>query len=350
MKTAKARKRERHSTIWLHFAGIVFVAITAMFLFITVIWFLLFNLEIITADPHGRKAPLLLFLAGSLLLGGLVAIYVGKVIIMPIKRIGMAFHYLSQGNFSVRVPENGRIREMREIARQFNAMAHDLSNIETLRSDFVANVSHEIKTPLSSIEGYATLLQNPSLSREKRDHYAQKIVDNSKKLSQMTSNILLLSKLENQEMMIGKVEFRLDEQIRRTILMFEDKWSTKNIEFDMDLQKQMYLGNEALLECVWRNLIDNAIKHSRDGGVIRIETEQTAEVISVTVSDQGDGMSDEVKKHIFEKFYQGDPSRRTEGNGLGLALVWRIVELCGGDITVKSTVGVGSSFRVTLPI
>lgn len=349
MREKKARGRERHSTIWLHFAGIVFAAISLMFIFITVIWFLLFKLDLIAADPHGRKAPLLLFLTGSLLLGGLVAIYVGKVIIMPIKQIGKAFHDLSQGNFSVRVSEDGKIREMREIGRQFNAMAHDLSNIETLRCDFVANVSHEIKTPLSSIEGYATLLQNPALSNEKREYYAQKILDNSKKLSEMTSNILLLSKLDNQEIVIGKSEFRLDEQIRRTILMLEDRWSAKIIEFDMDLQKQMYLGNEPLLERVWSNLIDNAIKHSHEGGIIRIETEQTEDEISVIITDYGDGMSDEVKKHIFEKFYQGDRSRSTEGNGLGLALVRRIIQLCDGEISVESTLGAGSTFKVTLP-
>lgn len=239
---------------------------------------------------------------------------------------------------------------MRDIAKKFNAMAHDLSNIETLRGDFVANVSHEFKTPLSSIEGYATLLQNPSLSDDRRDYYIQKILDNSRKLSELSSNILLLSKLENQEMVIGVSEFRLDEQIRRSILMLEDKWTKKQIEFDMDLPIQLYRGSEGLLERVWINLIDNAIKHSDAGGVIRIDIAKSDFGISISVADSGDGMSDEIKKHIFEKFYQGDLSRREEGNGLGLSLVKRIIELCGGDIRVESAPGCGATFIVDLPL
>ncbi len=342
--------KKRHSTIWIYFTSIVFATIVAVFIFISTICFLLFSLNIIQIEPHGRRIPLFLFFVGSVLLGCIIALYVGKVIIQPIQKIGKAFHELSEGNFSIRVSENEQIAEIREIAEQFNAMTHDLSHIETLRTDFVANVSHEFKTPISSIEGYATLLQNRSLSAEKHDHYVEKILDNSRRLTNLTSNMLLLSKLENQEMVLDNKSFRLDEQIRKTILLLEDKWSEKNIQFDMELPLQMYYGSEQLLERVWSNIIDNAIKFSAFDGMIRIGMEATQCEISVTVTDHGEGMPEDVIKYIFEKFYQGDSSRKAKGNGLGLALVKRIVDICKGKIEVESKLGQGSSFTVTLPL
>ena len=342
--------KKRHSTIWLRFACVVFLTILAVFLIITAIWFLLFEFNVINANPHERKIPVLLLLFGSLLLGGTVALYVGKTIIRPIRKIGDAFHEVSEGNFSVRVPEDEKIDEIREIARRFNSMTYDLSHIETLRTDFVANVSHEFKTPISSIEGYATLLQNPALSEEKRLYYTDKILENSRRLTNLTSNMLLLTKLENQELVTDNKQFRLDEQIRKTILLLEDKWTKKKIEFDLSLPLQMYYGSERLLEQVWFNIIDNAIRHSPSGGTIEIRLRSTESAVRVEIEDHGEGMTDEVMKHIFEKFYQGDSSRKADGNGLGLALVKRIVNICGGKITVQSTIGIGSVFTAELPV
>lgn len=223
------------------------------------------------------------------------------------------------------------------------------SHIETLRSDFVANVSHEFKTPIAAIEGYATLLQNHALPPEKQDHYIEKILDNSRRLSSLSGNVLMLSKLENQETVLDKTEYRLDEQIRQCILMLENKWASKNIEFDMELPRQIYYSSAFLLEQVWINLIDNAIKHSPAGSSIHIAICETSEAIAVSISDDGDGMTEEVQKHIFEKFYQGDKSHKAEGNGLGLALVKRIVDLCKGEIAVESAPGKGSLFIISLP-
>lgn len=341
---------KKHSTIWLRFAGVVFLTILAVFFVITAIWFLLFEFNVISVNPHERKVPVLLLFFGSLLLGGAVALYVGKTIIKPIKKIGDAFREVSEGNFSVRVPEDEKIDEIREMAKQFNAMTYDLSHIETLRTDFVANVSHEFKTPISSIEGYATLLQSPDLTEEKRLRYTQKILENSRRLSNLTSNMLLLSKLENQEMVTDNKQFRLDEQIRKTILLLEDKWTKKNIEFDLDLPFQTYYGSEKLLEQVWFNVIDNAIKHSDNGSTIEIGINGTETAVFVKVEDHGEGMTEEVAKHIFEKFYQGDSSRKEEGNGLGLALVKRIINICNGKISVQSAPGAGSVFTIELPI
>lgn len=341
--------KKPHSKLWLRFAGLVFATIFIVFIFITLFWFALFELNLIQVDLRDRHIPIVVFALGSLLLGTVIAVYVGKLIVRPVQNIGNAFDKLSKGNFDVKVPENEQIMEIREMAQRFNAMTYDLSHIETLRSDFVANVSHEFKTPIASIEGYATLLQNHNLSPEKHDHYVEKILENSRRLTNLSSNILMLSKLENQETVLDQSEYRLDEQIRKCILMLENKWSPKNLEFDMELPRKLYYGSESLLEQVWLNILDNAIKHSPAGESICITmTEQTG-TLTVAVSDHGPGMTDEVQKHIFEKFYQGDVSRKTEGNGLGLALVKRIVELCRGNITVKSSPGNGAEFIVELP-
>lgn len=343
-------KRCGHSNLWLYFAGIVFATIAVVAALVAVVMIALYEAGYILIPTPERHVPIVVFLLGSLLLGAVIALFVGRLIIRPVENISNAFDQLSRGNFSVRVPENEHVAQIRDMACKFNAMAHDLSNIETLRTDFVVNVSHEFKTPLSSIEGYATLLQNTALTPEKREYYIRKILDNSRKLSDLSSDILMLSKLENQQIVPGSGEFRLDEQIRKTILLLEDRWSARQIEFDMELPRQMYYGSEALLERVWSNIIDNAIKHSDVGGSIRITMEQRHSQVCVTIADDGCGMSQEVQKHIFEKFYQGDPSRREEGNGLGLALVRRIVELCDGQISVRSSPGCGAAFTVTLPL
>lgn len=343
------REKRRCSGLWLYFAGIVFATVTAIFWVVSAVWAILFEAGAVMISPHERHIPLLVSLFGSLLLGSAIAVFVGRLIIRPIQKISDAFDELAHGNFSVRVSEKEKIAEIREMAKKFNAMAYDLAHIETLRNDFVANVSHEFKTPLSAIEGYATLLQNSSLSGEKKENYIEKILDNSRKLSSLSSNILMLSKLENQEIVAGGGEYRLDEQIRRTILMSEGKWSEKSIVFDMELPRQMIFGNEALMEQVWSNLIDNAIKYSPEGSTIHIRTEEDDKFISVIVADEGIGMSDEVVKHIFEKFYQGDLSHGCDGNGLGLAIVKQILDRCEGEITVSSKVGRGTEFTVKLP-
>lgn len=341
---------KKPTKLWLYFAGLIFATVFIVFILISTTWILFYQFGISDIDPSGIRAPIFLFLNGSLQLGGVITIFVGKRIIRPVQNIGKAFDALSHGDFTVKVPETEKLEEIRDIARRFNAMTYDLAHIETLRTDFVANVSHEFKTPLAAIEGYATLLQNPSLSREKQALYIEKILESSQKLSTLSSDILTLSKLENQEIVIGTTEFRLDEQLRRCILQLEAKWSAKGIEFDMDLPKQMYNGNEALLERVWSNILDNAIKHSPQQGIIHICIDKKPSSLSVSIADEGDGMSEEVQKHIFEKFYQGDPSRKSEGNGLGLSLVKCIVELCHGSIAVQSTLHQGATFTVTLPM
>ena len=341
-------KRQK-SSLWLYFTGIVFATILAVFILMTVLWYLLYKNGLVSISPYSRHVPLLMFLVGSLLIGGIVAIYVGRKIIRPIQNISNAFETLSTGDFSVKVPEDTGLLEIQEMARRFNAMTYDLSHVETLRSDFVVGVSHEFKTPIAAIEGYATLLQDPRLTPEKHNHYIEVILENSRRLSNLSSGILTLSKLENQELVPNQRTYRLDEQLRKCILMLESKWSVKKIEFDMDLPRLSIYSSEQLLEQVWSNILDNAIKFSPEGSEITVTLQQTQDHISVTITDKGDGMTEEVQKHIFDKFYQGDPSRKSEGNGIGLALVKRIVELCHGSVTVTSAPGKGASFTVTLP-
>lgn len=341
--------RKRHSRLWLYFTGVIFFTIFGAFLLVTFLWSALYRLGFTGTDPRIRHAPILVFALASVLLGVTIALFVGKQMIRPVQNLSDAFEELSKGNFDVQVSEQETIAEIREMARRFNAMVYDLSHIETLRSDFVANVSHEFKTPIAAIEGYATLLQNHGLTPEKMDRYTEKILENSRRLSSLSGNILALSKLENQEMVLDKTEYRLDEQIRRCILTLENKWNAREIEFDMELPRLLYYGSEPLLEQVWINLIDNAVKHSPAGSSIRIAICETADAVAVSVCDDGDGMTEEVQKHMFEKFYQGDKSHETEGNGLGLALVKRIVDLCRGSIQAESAPGEGSAFTIRLP-
>lgn len=338
------------SRLWLYFTLLVFVTVSAGFLVIMAAWLLLFKLGVLSGSPFERRVPLALFGAISVTIGSVITMFVGRLLIRPVENISSAFDELSKGNFSVKVSENEKLREIREVAERFNAMTYDLSHIETLRSDFVVNVSHEFKTPIAAIEGYAALLQNPRLSEERRARYIEKILENSGKLSGLLSSILMLSKLENQETVPDCKEYRLDEQLRRVILGLENKWSEKDIEFDMDLPCVMYRGSEQFLEQVWSNIIDNAVKHSPQGGVIRVNITDTEDMVAVCIADNGEGMSEEIMRHIFEKFYQGDSSRKAEGNGLGLALVKRIVDLCKGNILVKSAPGEGAEFTVVLPV
>lgn len=341
--------KKKHSSLWLYFSTIVFATMMTVFLFVLVLWVVLFKIDVVSISPFGHRMPIVVFLAGSVLIGAMITLFVGKLIIKPIQKISTAFEQVSKGDFEVRACENEKITEISDMAKCFNAMVYDLSHIETLRNDFVVNVSHEFKTPIASIEGYAELLQNPNLSEEKRSRYIEKITDNSQRLSTLLTNVLALSKLENQKTVLNKKEYRLDEQIRRVILLLEEKWTKKNIDFEIDLQSCYYCTNESLLDRVWFNLIDNAIKYSNQNGKVVIKLDEGENDIFFSITNDGCTISSEAQKHIFEKFYQGDSSRKNEGNGLGLSIVKSIVDLCGGEIYVKSDDFDKTKFVVKLP-
>lgn len=275
-----------------------------------------------------------------------------KIWIGRITRISQAMRSIAKGNFKKRVPvkdETEVITEIGDLERSFNQMAADLESIEMFRNDFINNFSHEFKTPIVSIRGFARQLQSGNLSEEQKKEYIDIIVTESERLATMSQNILLLTKLENQQIVAEKTEFYLDEQIRNCILLLEKSWSEKDIELDLDLDEIKYTFNEEMLSHVWINLISNAIKFTPKGGKIafRLKNGENGKVFEI--EDTGDGMSDTVKARIFEKFYQGDSSHATKGNGIGLNIVQRILILAGGTITVESEEGKGSKFTVVLP-
>ena len=268
--------------------------------------------------------------------------------IYPVKELGYAMEKISEGDFSVRLKTKSSSKEIKEIFSGFNMMAKELQSTEILQSDFVSNVSHEFKTPINAIEGYSMLLQDGENLTNEQKEYVDKIVFNTHRLSSLTGSILLLSKLENQSIVSKKTSFDLDEQIRKSLLALEGQWASKEIEFDIEMDDTDYVGNEALLHHIWGNLISNAIKFSDNGTEIKIRLENHADKIVFTISDQGIGIDEETQKHLFDKFYQGDSSRKNEGNGLGLALVKKIIDLEGGEITVKNNEDRGCTFTVVL--
>ena len=270
----------------------------------------------------------------------------------PMRRLSRAMRAVAQGDFSVRVQpvhEKNKFDYMDLMFEDFNRMVQELSSIETMKDDFIANVSHEIKTPLSVIRSYAGALQRDSLSDAERRECAETIVTASENLSLLISNILRLNKLENQEIVPSAAAYDLTRQLSDCALAHEEQWEKKNIDFDAQLEERvMVMADESMMEIVFNNLIANAVKFTEPGGRILLRQEKEGDDVVVTVADTGCGMDEETVRHIFDKFYQGDTSHSGEGNGLGLSLVRRVLEISGGSISVRSATGEGSEFIVRI--
>ena len=270
----------------------------------------------------------------------------------PVKLISDAAEKMIQGDFNVRVPTVSKFvsdDKFNDIIRCINKMAEELSGVETLRTDFVANVSHELKTPLAVIQNYGTLLKAPDISDEKRIEYAKAITNASKRLSDMMTNILKLNRLENQQIYPKAESYDLGEQLCECLLQYENIWESRGIEIDTDIEEDITVSADSeLLSLVWNNLFSNAFKFTEEGGRVSLSLSTEDGYAVVRVSDTGCGMTPEIGAHIFEKFYQGDSSHATSGNGLGLALVKRVVDITRGEIAVESTVGVGTTFTVKI--
>ena len=269
----------------------------------------------------------------------------------PVKMITDAAQRIMNGDFSVRVKHmhGSGMEGFNQIGESINAMAEELSSVETLRTDFIANVSHEMKTPLAVMQNYGTLLQTPDLPEEKRLEYAKAITDASRRLADMMTNILKLNRLENQQIYSNPTTFDLGEQLCESLLQYESTWERKNIEIETDIAENVIISADSeLLSLVWNNLFSNAFKFTEDGGRVTLTLTADETYATVKVSDTGCGMSAEVGAHIFEKFYQGDTSHATQGNGLGLALVKRVVDIMEGEIGVESAVGVGTTFTIRI--
>ena len=269
----------------------------------------------------------------------------------PVRQITEAAEKIMQGDFSARVPpiHGAGTEGFNEIGSAINKMAEELAGTETLRTDFIANVSHELKTPLAIMANYATMLQRPGITEEEKNEYAKAIAEASRRLAQLITNILKLNKLENQQIFPQPQEFDLGEQLCESLLQFEDAWEQKQLNVETDIAENICIcSDRELLSLVWNNLISNAVKFTPEGGTIGVTLKANENTVIISVTDTGCGIKPETGMHIFEKFYQGDTSHATQGNGLGLALVKRVIDILNGEIGVQSVYGEGSTFTVKL--
>lgn len=296
----------------------------------------------------------IIVLVFSYLSSATLSIVINRNVFTPLRKLTRLTEQVAKGNYDVSVEGITNIftekSDLGNLVNAFEDMTHELSSTEIFRNDFIHNFSHEFKTPIISIRGFARQLYKGNLTPEQQNEFAKIIMDESEHLANMSSNVLLLSKLESQEIVSDKEVFSLDEQLRTCMLMMEEQWSEKNLTIDMDLDEIEYYQNKDLLYHVWMNLFSNAVKFTKENGTINVQCHTASDAVYVVVSDNGIGMNEETKKHIFDKFYQGDTSHATAGNGLGLSLVKRIIEMMGGRITVESTLGKGSTFIVSLPL
>ena len=295
------------------------------------------------------ELPLIVELIGvTLLIGILVTSQLSKYFFDPIKKLGEAMGKVADGDFTVELSTRSTAKEVQEIYSGFNLMTHELRNMEILQTDFVSSASHEFKTPVSAIDGYASLLSAcDDLTAEHRE-YIEKIQFNTKRLSSLTGSVLLLSKLENQEIQTNQSQFLVDEQIRQSIVALEPQWEKKNVELDVELCEVKYWGNELLMRHVWDNLISNAIKFTPVGSTIRLRLTKKDDKIIFVVEDEGCGIPKEALRHVFDKFYQADSAHKKEGSGLGLALVEKILLLEKGTVKAENIESGGCRFTVTL--
>lgn len=283
----------------------------------------------------------------SVLLGSFIIFFVVRSIVRPIKELSSASKEIAKGNFDIQMKVDSP-DEIGTLTRDFNLMAKELGNIEYMRNDFVSNVSHEFKTPLTSIKGFARLIKDGDLPKEQIEEYTGIIIEESNRLSLLSSNLLKLSKLDSMVIHAPGTPFSLDEQIRKTILMLEPQWSLHKVEFDINLDRVMYVGDENLIYEVWLNLIQNALKFSSAGSTIQISLREVNRAILFEINNRGEPILEKERERIFERFYQGDKSHFKDGNGLGLAIAKKIVDAENGRISFQSTDG-STTFTVELP-
>lgn len=345
-------KIKKFNKIYHRTLVLVIVAFSMSVLLFLFLIFLLARTSLFETEIISENTALIVvaFVLSLIIVSQVITFYWNYRINRPVEIFSDVINQVAQGNFEERIDSSKFKNEMKSLAEDINKMIVELRSIEVMRSDFVSNVSHEFRAPISAIQGYVTLLSNPSLTDDQRTEYFNKLSESTQQITGLVDNVLKLSRLESQNIVSEKKVFSLDEQLRRNVLLFEDRWQEKNIELDLELPECNYYGNENLLNQMWANLIGNAVKFSYDNGKIRISIDDSEkDFITVAVTDEGIGMSEEVKLHIFEKFYQGDTSHKSEGNGLGLALVKSVADLSGARISVESEPGKGTEFKVYLP-
>lgn len=351
MKTLEERRQRLSLT--LLFSGLVFLFLLATMVIVSLIILLLVHLgQLRMGEGELRTGTFILIIAvASILIGTGLSVTAGRYPLRPLNNIINAMNRLAAGDFQARLKFQGRLSKLpvvKEVEDSFNKMASELENTELLRSDFINNFSHEFKTPIVSIAGFAKLLRKGDLTEQEEAEYLEIIENEALRLSDMATNVLNLSRVENQTILTDVTEYNLSEQLRACVLLLEDKWEKKNLELILDFKEHKITANAELLKQVWLNLLDNAVKFTTDYGLVEVTVSESADQIVVSVMNSGKEIPAESRNRIFQKFYQADESHATEGNGIGLAIVHKIVALHGGHVEVDSREG-RTAFTVTLP-
>ena len=343
-------KKERKSlTLLLSIVVIGYLLITTVLVGVAV--FLLVRLDVLKGENQTAPMLILILVIANIVVGTVVTFFLIRIPMKPVNLLIDQMNRLASGDYKARI-RFGRILSnhatMTELADSFNKLAQELESTEMLRSDFINNFSHEFKTPIVSIAGFAKLLKRGNLTKEQQKEYLDVIEAESLRLSYMATNVLNLTKVENQTILTDVSTYNLSEQLRASILLLANKWERKNLDFHLYFGEHMICANEELLKQVWINLIDNAIKFSSEGGIIEVRVEEEAQSLTVSVLNSGVEISPENQKKIWNKFYQADESHASEGNGVGLAIVKQVVRLHSGTASVTSENGV-TMFSVELP-
>lgn len=347
-------EKKHRLSVTLIFTGISFVLFFVTMLIIDVAIMLFIRAGILQAGqnvPESTGYYLMVIALSSIVLGSVLAAVFGRYLLIPVNKMINAMNRLAAGDFKTRMTGKGRLARTpagRELVHSFNRMASQLENTQILRSDFINNFSHEFKTPIVSIAGFAKLLRKGNLTREEELEYLQIIEDESLRLSSIATNVLNLTRIENQDILTDVSEYNLSEQLRSCVLLLERKWTQKKLELNPDFGEHNIKASSELMKQVWLNILDNAIKFTPEYGEIEITVEENADKISVRILNTGSSIPPEKQENIFRKFYQADESHTAEGNGLGLAIVHKIVELHKGSIKVESP-GEYTAFTVNLP-
>lgn len=341
-KRIKTEEHKQRFALTLLFSFVVFCILVITVLIVNVIVLVLAQFGVFANDQMDISVVeliMLLITGASLAIGTLISVLMGKFPLKPFNTMINGLNQLAKGDYKTRIKFGKLIRRhpaMTELTKSFNTLAEELENTEMLRSDFVNNFSHEFKTPIVSIAGFAKLLKRGKLSPEQQMEYLNVIEEESLRLADMATNVLNMTKVENQSILSNVTEFNLSEQLRACVLMLERKWSKKSIEFSMDFGEHTIEGDEELLKQIWLNLVDNAVKFSPEGGLVEITIQNTETTLRVSVINNGPEITPDVQKRIFDKFYQAEESHANEGSGIGLAVVKRIVDLHAGTVSVHS--------------
>lgn len=330
----KIRKNLKKITLPLLFAAFVFFSMLFTILLMYIAIFALSHIGIISRFRRNYLFPPFLLSIICLIVGSVIAVIFSRVPLRSLRKIMDAADKIAQGDYSVRLNMKGP-GKFQDLSRKFNHMAEELGSVEILRTDFVNNFSHEFKTPIVSIRGFAKMLKRDDITPEEQNEYLDIIIDESERLAELSTNILNLSKIEQQSILTGQKCFNISEQIRLVIAMMEEKWHEKQLDISFDCEEISFFGNEEMLKQVWINLLDNAVKFSPNKSRVEIAIQHTKNLLFVSFTNQGKPFSDEAAAHIFDKFYQTDKAHSTKGSGLGLAIAKRIVELHRGTISTS---------------